>query len=108
MDDSRDLLSIPVIPLEDILGEYEPQVDITISKPLDGQMPIDQEITLLGILIKEQPKEVLEIGTYNGHTTYLMAKNLKNSIIHTVDLPLDFDFKKEQENTTFKDDFSFN
>lgn len=68
-------------------------------------MPIDQAITLLSILIKEQPKEVLEIGTFKGHTTYLMALNLKNSIIHTIDLPEDFDSSNDTNIEIPKDDF---
>jgi predicted O-methyltransferase YrrM len=56
----------------------------------DGQLPDDQAFILLSILMAAAPSAVLEIGTYFGHTALHMAENLPLSIIHTVDLPLDF------------------
>ena len=50
-------------------------------------LPIDQLAILLAILVAEQPAEVLEIGTFMGHTTRQMAEALETATIHTVDLP---------------------
>lgn len=44
--------------------------------------------TLITILLVEQPREVLEIGTFHGMTTRAMAECLPHAIIHTVDLPI--------------------
>jgi hypothetical protein len=53
--------------------------------------------------VAEQPAEVLEIGTFMGHTTAQMAEAIPNSIIHTVDLPDDFRVSDQGEFP--KDDF---
>jgi hypothetical protein len=53
----------------------------------DGQLPEDQLPALLGMLRLFEPKIVLEIGTYFGHTTRAMAETLPESTIHTLDLP---------------------
>jgi hypothetical protein len=103
--DSRDLLSIPEVRLEDVLGDKEPTVVLSVMKDEGGRMPLDQAVALLAILVKEQPKEVLEIGTFNGHTTALMAQNLEHSIIHTVDLPEDFSSSNDMVTNIPKDDF---
>jgi hypothetical protein len=103
--DSRNLLSIPVVTLEDILGNESPTIKLTVATNVSGRMPLDQAVALLSILVKEQPKEVLEIGTFNGHTTSLMALNLENSIINTVDLPEDYSFESDTKVEIPKDDF---
>src|SRR2546430_16723031 len=43
-----------------------------------------------------QPRAVLEIGTYFGSTTYNLAVNLPDAIIHTADLPPDFSRSEER------------
>ena len=45
----------------------------------------------------KNPKEVLEIGTYMGHTAKAMAENLSGAIIHTVDLPPNHAFDGDSE-----------
>ncbi len=103
--DSKNLLSIPEVKLETILNGIEPVVALSVAKNESGRMPLDQAISLLSVLVKEQPKEVLEIGTFNGHTTSLMAQNLENAIIHTVDLPEDFSSEVDTLKDIPKDDF---
>ncbi len=80
-----------------------------------GSLPPHQILALLAILKANDPKAVLEIGTFMGATTKAIAQNLPNSIIHTVDLPrgdgaddrvnmerTDFDlFKKSQPGREF-------
>ncbi len=48
--------------------------------------------------------EVLEIGTYMGHTTRQMAENLGTAIIHTVDLPQNFSVERDPEQNFPKED----
>ena len=79
---------IPTITLEEILAGRKPRILNTCTgKYEDGQLPPDQAKILLSILTVENPKLVVEIGTYFGHTTLLMAKNLIGAKIHTIDLP---------------------
>jgi hypothetical protein len=97
------LKEIPVVSLGDILGNREPSVTLTIKPVDEGILPLDQALALLAILLAEKPAEVLEIGTFMGHTTRLMAESLPESIIHTVDLPLKI--SNQSESTIPKDDF---
>lgn len=99
------LKSIPEISLDEILGEREAAVTVRVIKYEDGMMPSREAMALLAILAAEHPKEVLEIGTYMGHTTRAMAENLPGSVIHTVDLPPDFESRPVANGSPPKDDF---
>jgi hypothetical protein len=81
---------LPEIGLDQILGAARVEVKLNVMSYEDGMMPLYDAIPLLSILVMEQPREVLEIGTFMGHTTRAMADNLKEGIIHTADLPEDF------------------
>jgi hypothetical protein len=96
---------IPRIPLGDILGERRPVIRLPMVPYEDGMLPGEQAMALLAILVAERPEEVLEIGTYMGHTARLMAENLENAIIHTVDLPETFSAATDPERRLAKDDF---
>ena len=78
---------IPDISLGEILGDRRPTIRISVGPHEDGMLPLDQLIALLSILVAEHPAEVLEIGTFMGHTTRQMAEALETATIHTVDLP---------------------
>ena len=80
---------IPRISLKDILGDRAPSIRISFPPYEDGMLPSDQLMALLSILVAERPREVLEIGTFMGHTTRQMAENLETATFHTVDLPQD-------------------
>lgn len=54
----------------------------------DGALPSDQLQILLKLLVKNQPRIVLEIGTFMGTTTAAIAEALPNAVVHTIDLPL--------------------
>jgi predicted O-methyltransferase YrrM len=82
--------AIPEIGLSEILGDRHAKIQLTVMPYEDGMMPSNEAMILLSILAAESPQEVLEIGTFMGHTTRAMAENLPNSKIHTVDLPLDY------------------
>ena len=71
----------------------------------EGVLASDQAMVLLSILVAEHPAEVLEIGTYMGYTTKLMAENMETAIIHTVDLPDDFSSESDSMTELPKDDF---
>jgi hypothetical protein len=53
----------------------------------------------------ESPNQVLEIGTYMGHTARAMAENLENATIHAIDLPSDFSASEGVDNHLPKDDY---
>ena len=78
---------VPEISLGEILGDRTPSVTLRASRYEDGMLPSEQALALGALLVADQPRCVLEIGTYMGHTTRLMAENLPHAAIHTVDLP---------------------
>jgi hypothetical protein len=100
----RQLNQIPIVPLADLLGDRKCQVNLRVMKYEDGMTWYRDAIVLLSLLVAERPREVLEIGTYMGHTARAMAENLETSTIHTVDLPPDFSAEKDAGNLP-KDDF---
>jgi hypothetical protein len=95
---------IPKMLLGDVLGERRPVIRMPVMRYEDGMLPSDQAMALLAILVAEAPKEVLEIGTYMGHTTSLMAENLDTATIHTVDLPETFSDESDRATGLVKDD----
>jgi hypothetical protein len=101
----RQLERIPEITLGGILGPRKAPIVLTVQKYEDGILPFHEALALLSILVSENPREVLEIGTYMGHTTRAMAENLPGSIIHTVDLPPDFSPERDPKGGPPKDDF---
>jgi len=98
-------LGIPEITLGEILKENRPEIRMTTGPYEDGMMPYDQALVLLSVLVAEKPDLVLEIGTFMGHTTKLMASNLESVTIHTVDLPEEFSAKDDPVKSLAKDDF---
>ena len=101
---SRPLNSIPVAQLKDIMRCKKASIEVIVGRYEAGMLPYKETISLMAILIIENPKEVLEIGTLFGHTTKIMAENLKDAIIHTVDLPEDYSIEKDTINVLPKDD----
>jgi hypothetical protein len=96
---------IPVVHLDQLLGDRKCQIRLRVMKYEDGMMPYSDALGLLSILVAENPSQVLEIGTYMGHTTRAMAENLETATIHTIDLPSDFSAKEDVGNLPPKDDF---
>ena len=91
--------AIPVLHLDDLLdllGCPRPSIRLTITRTEDGPLPWLEAVALLALLVVKNPKEVLEIGTYKGHTSKAMAENLSGATVHTVDLPLDYVFRGGQ------------
>jgi Methyltransferase domain len=101
----KDLKSIPEITMDEILGPRKTVIQLSVQRYEDGMLPAHEAMALLAILKAENPEEVLEIGTFMGHTTKAMAVNLADSIIHTVDLPPDFSEPQNSKSGPPKDDF---
>ena len=99
------LMQIPQDPLDEILGENTLDLRLTVQRYENGMLPVPEAQALLAILVMESPKEVLEIGTYMGHTTRRMAENLKDSTIHTIDLPMEFSPSQVSPDGPAKDDY---
>jgi len=97
--------AIPEISLGDVLRDRKAEIKLQVMKYEDGMMPTRDAIGLLSILVAERPDQVLEIGTFMGHTTRAMAENLEHAIIHTMDLPQDFQARPEAAEPLPKDDF---
>ena len=96
---------IPVVALDDLLGDRKCQIRLRVMKYEDGMTPYHDSLALLSILVAEKPSEVLEIGTYMGHTARAMAENLDFATIHTIDLPLDFSAEQGNGDVPPKNDF---
>src|SRR5271157_794850 len=71
----------------------------------DGSLGIQDQVALMSLLLDRKPEVVLEIGTYNGATTRLMALNLPRAKIHTLDLPPDISSEELHQSKLPKDDF---
>jgi len=97
--------TIPVVSLGDLLGTAKPEIHLTIQRYEDGILPYEQALALIAIAVATAPKIVLEIGTFMGHTTKQLAANLPDTIIHSVDLPLDFAPEHDSVTEKKKDDF---
>ena len=102
---NRLLMAIPEISLDEVLGERKAAISLNVQKYEDGMLPSYEAMALLAVLAAENPREVLEIGTYMGHTTRAMAETLPDAIVHTVDLPLDFSPQWDSTDGPPKDDF---
>ena len=96
---------IPEISLDEILGDRRPVIRMPVIRYEDGMLPNEQAMALLAVLVAEHPSEVMEIGTYMGFTSKLMAENLETAIIHTVDLPESFSPGNDSVQEIPKDDF---
>ena len=99
------LLKIPSVDLGSLLGDVKVNITLSVQKYEDGMLPSDNAMALLALAVAASPKVVLEIGTFMGHTTKLLAMNLPDSIIHSVDLPLDFIPEQDKVAGPKKDDF---
>lgn len=103
--DTRVLASIPVVSLEELLQGSKQTISLNIANKEDGAMPYYQAIPFVSLLVKHNPKVIVEVGTFLGHTTKLIAQNLPEATIHTMDLPPDFSTKTDTMTDLHKDDF---
>ena len=100
--ENSDMRKIPSVPLKEVLRSRPIiRVDGSYSY-VDGSLPWYDLAALLSIVVDRLPKSVVEIGTLHGHTTRLLAIDLPNSQINTIDLPANPDLK---HSLLPKDDF---
>lgn len=88
--ESGDIASLPIKALNEILDGKKVTITCEVQPYVDGMLPWTEAFALLSIIKAANPPAVLEIGTYNGATTRALAQNLPESVIHTLDLPSDY------------------
>jgi hypothetical protein len=88
--ESRLLSQIPEVTLSELVGRTMVSIEAAYSY-VEGSLPLCDLLALLSLLVSRSPKTILEIGTFNGYTTRLMALNLPSAEIHTIDLPENFE-----------------
>ncbi len=101
----RELRNFPFKDVESLLSKPSVSIVQQIKTQTAGALRSHEAISLLAILVDENPSVILEIGTFMGDTTYLMASNCPNATIHTLDLPLDFVPSADRVTHVVKDDF---
>ena len=99
------LRTIPEVSLEHILATSRVELKLPVMAYEDGMLPLPDLLALLSILALERPHEVLEIGTYMGHTTRAIAENAPNAVVYTIDLPEGADADPTAPSPLPKDDF---
>ncbi|MFH1836257.1 MAG: class I SAM-dependent methyltransferase [Methanobacteriota archaeon] len=90
---------LPRIDLKDVFPGIETE-NVVLSKAFDRvrdtSIDLEEMLVLAAIVAHVKPKNILEIGTYDGNTTLNMALNApEEARITTVDLPPDWDGKLE-------------
>ena len=98
-------LPLPSVKLATLLGARKVEIRLTVARDEEGILPYDQALALAAILVLESPASILEVGTFMGATTRLMAENCPEAKIHTVDLPPDYNLRSSPQHAMPKDDF---
>lgn len=96
---------VPEVTLDQILGERKAHINLRVSAYEDGMLPLRDAVALLSIVVAEQPRTIVEIGTFMGHTARAMAENVPGATVHTIDLPPDFSAETETKTAIPKDDY---
>lgn len=91
----RSFLGLPRIDVRELFNLENDNFNISIPNYCHGSnrnasLTINEKIVIAIICNLLKPKAVIEIGTFRGETADLMAQNLFDSDIYTLDLPLDF------------------
>ena len=102
---NTDAARLPTISLDEILGDRKPRISMNAMSYEEGMLPSRDALVLVASLAAESPREVLEIGTFMGNTTRMLAENCATATIHTVDLPPDYSTEQEKYTEIPKDDF---
>lgn len=77
---------LPLISWKKISGDEK--ITLTDLEISAGNMRVDELALICGVIRKELPKGILEIGTMNGRTTLNMAINAPEDCqVYTLDLP---------------------
>lgn len=79
---------LPEISPNEIMRE-SPAITIREPEMVSGNVSL-LEIALINTLIqKQKPKNLFEIGTFDGRTTLNMAANISEGTVYTLDLPVE-------------------
>lgn len=79
-------LHLPIVQPQDVCPG---PATFRVSRPTntDGSMTLIESASLCQITAASDPHKVVEIGSFQGLTTYNLAINAPRAVIHTVDLP---------------------
>jgi predicted O-methyltransferase YrrM len=99
--------ALPRVPLAEVIPASK-EVEVHLPRAFDrkfGTSITVEEASHLGAIAKSlRARKVLEIGTYDGNSALTLAANLEEGgEVVTVDLPPDFDLKKDQGTLTYSD-----
>ncbi len=87
-----ELLLVQAIPEIDAAEAFswpsELKLDLRFAD-VSGSTPIRDIVSMLALAVAQQPKAMLEFGTFWGSTTANLALNLPYAVVHTIDLPPD-------------------
>jgi len=87
---------LPVVTLNSIMTDQPVQLVELEEKA--GNLPVNELAIIVGIVLREKPRAIFEIGTFDGRTTMNMALNAPEDCkIFTLDIP-----KEEVSNARFK------
>src|SRR5260221_1491730 len=104
-DSLEKLANSPTVNICDVVSKFPIVRMDGRQQYVDGALPYLDIMALLALLDDWKPDLILEIGTFNGATTAAMALNAPGAMIHTVDLPLNFDPAQKEAGAMPKDDF---
>jgi predicted O-methyltransferase YrrM len=77
---------LPVLAWDNAIADQPIQLAELESKP--GNLPMNELALIAGIIVKEKPRAIFEIGTFDGRTAMNMALNSPEDCkIFTLDLP---------------------
>jgi hypothetical protein len=79
---------IPSISSEKIVNSGNP-ISLLNPSVRNGNVSYLELLILASMVSMTRPKNLLEIGTFDGNTTLQIALNAPNSKVHTIDLPSD-------------------
>jgi hypothetical protein len=99
-------VGLPEQPLDLILGARKSSIRLNVMAYEDGMLPIRDALPLISLAVAENPRAIVEIGTFMGHTARALAENVPGATVHTIDLPPDFAPTDDTANSGIpKDDF---
>jgi Methyltransferase domain len=99
----REILKrIPEVGLDWLLGGRDFKLTASYSNHVDGAAGADAH-AITKLALNCGAEAVLEIGTFRGHTTTVLAQNLPGARIYTIDLPASYN-KEGDVGNLLKDD----
>ena len=90
----RSYLGLPRIEITDLIksdnNQFEISIPIQKHDQRNASLTLNDKLAIASICQLIKPNSVIEIGTFHGETTDLIARNCLESKIYTLDLPPDF------------------